>query len=480
MKQKKFLLIAALLIASIFLTLSDCSNQFMEQLLKDHGPSAPVLKGIRVKYGSIKMDYGYGVPFDLAGLVIIEKWSNGDVEMAYGEDFFDDDFEIDTNNYDELTPGTYPVTITYKEKTDTFNVYVNPPGFEGYRFEFDAVKKIYERDEPLDLTGFTVIEIWDDGDKEPLVYRDDLKNIIFDDISGYDKSNPGDQTVSVTYKGVTVYFDVTVKDYPGSESNPWIITDASSLVTSLSKNLDGHYKQGGDIDLSDLTTGDWTPIGNDTNRFSGSYDGGGHSIKNLIITTKGNFGLFGCIGSSGVVKNLGVTYVDINPSNNGTNDIGGLVVHNYGTVINCYVTGTIIKGSNRVGAIVGENCSTGLVKNCYATIEVSGATSVGGIVGANDTGGRVENCVALNPNIAATQTNPSYGSIAGSSSSLLSANYARDDMKINGTKPWVANSKGKGIDGTSISDQEYRDPDWWKALFDDDWWEDRPLPDIPL
>lgn len=477
MKQERILLKTVLLYVSVIIIVSACSNSFMASLLRDrNGPAPRVLTGIKIKVGSIKMEYRFADSLDIDGLVIIENWSNENIEQCYGTDFFDDDFEMNTD-FEESIPGDYSVTITYKEKTDSIKVYIIPPEFYRYEFDDSNVRKIYERDEPLDLTGFKVTEIWEDNSNPVLVYGVNLDVNDINDISGYDNSIPGDQTVEVTYRGETTSFDVFVNDYPGTESNPLIITDASSLL-NIGKNLNAHYRQGGDIDLSELLgTDDWTPIGTSGAPFTGSYDGGEHAIKNLVISTKGNFGLFGYIGSSGVVKNLGVTYVDISPGGNGVNDIGGLVVNNYGTIRNCFVTGTIISGNNKVGAIVGNNFSTGVVKNCYATVEVSGSTNIGGIVGVNN-GGRVENCVALNPNIEATQNNPDYGRVVGSSSTPQPSNYARGDMKFNGSLPWVA-SKNNGVDGTSISDEEYNDPEWWKALFGDDWWEGRPLPVAP-
>lgn len=54
----------------------------------------------------------------------------------------------------------------------------------------------------------------------------------------------------------------------------------------------------------------WTPIGRSSGKaFNGTFDGNKFEIRNLYINTQdeNNLGLFGCIGSSAVIKTLGVT-----------------------------------------------------------------------------------------------------------------------------------------------------------------------------
>ena len=97
-----------------------------------------------------------------------------------------------------------------------------------------------------------------------------------------------------------------------------LIYDASTLAGGS-----GGY-QVCDIYLTDK--GDWTPV-----NFSGTYDGGGHAVKNMKITqvpVDGNVGLFGSVTGSSVIKNLHLESPEIEVENtdpNQTLNIGGLV-----------------------------------------------------------------------------------------------------------------------------------------------------------
>ncbi len=87
----------------------------------------------------------------------------------------------------------------------------------------------------------------------------------------------------------------------------------------------------GDITL----TGEWTPIGNYDNRYTGTFDGNGHTITGLTVNQKerGNVGLIGYLGSGGKVQNLTLENVNLN----GTLYVGGVVGYsNNGTVTACY------------------------------------------------------------------------------------------------------------------------------------------------
>ncbi|MBR7151823.1 MAG: hypothetical protein IKD02_05755 [Clostridia bacterium] len=133
----------------------------------------------------------------------------------------------------------------------------------------------------------------------------------------------------------------------------------------------------------------WTPIGNDSNGYTGVFDGNGKTVSGLYFDDSAvdYVGLFGYVGTNGKVQNVGV----IDSYFNGNYYVGGVVGYNLGTVENCYNQGTVI-GMNNVGGVVGENYS-GTVQNCYNTGSVSGNEFVGGVVGSND--GIVQNCYYL-------------------------------------------------------------------------------------
>jgi The GLUG motif. len=130
----------------------------------------------------------------------------------------------------------------------------------------------------------------------------------------------------------------------------------------------------------------WTPIGNYDNPYTGTFDGNGFTITGLTIESTNDYiGLFGYVGSDGIVQNV---YLE-GGSIKGGFYVGSMVGGNYGTVTNCYNTGDVEGSYNSVGGVVGGNY--GIVTNCYNTGDVEGScNSVGGVVGDNY--GKVSGC----------------------------------------------------------------------------------------
>jgi len=137
----------------------------------------------------------------------------------------------------------------------------------------------------------------------------------------------------------------------------------------------------------------WMSIGGTINDkfFSGTFDGGGFVISGVYINSLSDSqGLFGAVGKSGVIKNLGVTasYIKGSHSAESPIGIGGLAGLNTGTITDCYasgnITGTAANGS--IGGLVGVNYE-GTITNSYADGDVSGVShSVGGLLGNNNAG----------------------------------------------------------------------------------------------
>lgn len=143
----------------------------------------------------------------------------------------------------------------------------------------------------------------------------------------------------------------------------------------------------------------WTPIGTSAHPFNGTFEGQGHTISNLTITATGLYaGLFGRVGSTGIVKNVnissGTIAVSTDPGELASYH-GAIVGLNEGTVIGCF-NSALVNGYSyihaRIGGIVGEN--QGSIQNCYNTGEVYSGRSevfIGGITGNNNRGS-VQNC----------------------------------------------------------------------------------------
>lgn len=127
-----------------------------------------------------------------------------------------------------------------------------------------------------------------------------------------------------------------------------------------------------DLDLSGV---EFFPIPT----FSGTFDGGGHTISNMSLATDGSHqGLFRYIQASGQVKNLNVQG-EISPEN-GRSQLGGIAGTNYGIIANCSFDGEI-SGLSYVGGIAGEN--HGIIRVCEATGKVDGKRYSGGIAGSS-------------------------------------------------------------------------------------------------
>lgn len=102
----------------------------------------------------------------------------------------------------------------------------------------------------------------------------------------------------------------------------------------------------------------WTPIGNPSSPFKGTFDGQGHIVKGVKVDSEDYAGLFGILYDAGTIRNVGVVESDISGAN-----AGGIVGGSSGTIQSCYYTGTVER-SLVAGGIVG-NYKNGTVTNCY-------------------------------------------------------------------------------------------------------------------
>ena len=133
---------------------------------------------------------------------------------------------------------------------------------------------------------------------------------------------------------------------------------------------------------------EWTPIGTESQPYTGTFDGNGKTITELKITGSNDYaGLFGRIGSGGTVKDVTLTKASVT----GGNIVGGVVgsLQNGCSLMACYSTGNVTATltTGYAGGVVGQN-SQGTVTGCYhATGTVKGTAGyVGGIVGRNTLG----------------------------------------------------------------------------------------------
>ena len=184
------------------------------------------------------------------------------------------------------------------------------------------------------------------------------------------------------------------------------ISTAEDLVAfrnsvNAGNNYNGKYVVlNNDIDLSTVcseTLGSWTPIGTDTNKFEGTFNGNGHTISNLYINSNTNqyTGLFG-FAENATIKNLVMENINILNSYTDNPNAGGVLTRgDTCNIINCGIkSGTISSNINNgnsnicIGSIAGRLYSS-MISNCYNTATIYGQnqsttkneTKLGGICG---------------------------------------------------------------------------------------------------
>ena len=172
-------------------------------------------------------------------------------------------------------------------------------------------------------------------------------------------------------------YDTTTKTYTVYNADG-LLAWAEAAKSDLSFNC----TLTADIDLTGKT---WTPIGSGLMSkygYQGTFDGQGHRITGLAITTDNPSGesaaLFGGIGGNGEVKNLQLVDVDYDVKQTGAS--GGIARDNYGTITACSVTGTIAAARGSVGGIAASNFGT--ITACWFKGDIAG-TNRGNIVAHN-------------------------------------------------------------------------------------------------
>ncbi len=211
--------------------------------------------------------------------------------------------------------------------------------------------------------------------------------------------------------GAYINYTLSLGVYPitglGTKESPYIISDFEGFnIFCDPENAVKYWEEGvytrldNDIDLDpvlpDRQLYTMAPISPDSagsgyqgKEFSGVFDGSGKIVSNLTIDGSYYCGMFGRIGTSGSVINLGLENVSVTGS---FDNISGLAGESSGNVSNCYITG-IVSGRDAVGGLVAEN-NRGSIDNCYSTCSVTGDYEIGGLVGSNYFGS-ISNCYSI-------------------------------------------------------------------------------------
>ena len=218
----------------------------------------------------------------------------------------------------------------------------------------------------------------------------------------------------------------------GTAEAPYILKTAEDLYWFAAAvnggRTDAYAELRADIDLSQDGSRQWTPIGNGTEGYAGSFKGNGRSISGLSIDDQDgglNLGLFGCVAEGGRVEGLTVKDGYVKAENGAqTVNIGAICGMNKGTITGCTNEDVVVSytGSGESGGCVGGICGSnaGKVEDCTNMAAVNGACVrgvcwIGGICGVSSGGedSGITGCKNYGEVLQGPDQNSSFGLIGG-------------------------------------------------------------------
>ncbi|WKW51488.1 two-partner secretion domain-containing protein [Rhodomicrobium lacus] len=210
-----------------------------------------------------------------------------------------------------------------------------------------------------------------------------------------------------------------------------VITDAAGLA-AVKNTPSGYYVLGADISNTNWSDG----IGSGT-AFTGVFNGFGHVISSPTLT---GTGLFGTIGSSGSVTNVGISSATVNAPASGTvGSVGTLANVNQGLIANVFVYGGSVNNNATSaltvsGGLVGTNY--GLIADAYSGATVTAGHISGGFIGVNASGGTIsESWAYYTGNVSSgTGTDVAYvGGFVGENDGAIVKSFANNSVRLSST-----------------------------------------------
>ena len=261
--------------------------------------------------------------------------------------------------------------------------------------------------------------------------------------------------------------------------NGTIVNDGEAAETAhptasakLTANIDlkGYcYKADKTQSLNELS---WVPIGNETNKYKGTFDGNGKTISNLYINASQRYmGLFGYTYTS-TIKNLTLEYANVTNAGyytgflvgfagyrsilqdikisktcqmNGNSYTGGIAGDLDGNANNC-VNHATVKGYNYVGGLVGFFGGTGTIQDCANYGDVKAASYVGGLAGYVKKG-KMQNVFCYGSIRATTSTQyigMAYGYSENGTTEGMVAYYSGAKLTVNNGQEITVKAFGSG------------------------------------
>jgi hypothetical protein len=213
-------------------------------------------------------------------------------------------------------------------------------------------------------------------------------------------------------------------------------------------SLAGSYCLANDLDASGVT---FTPLGSSSSPFMGIFDGQAHAISNLTINlpSRDDVGLFGTLGTTAQVRNVGL----VNVSMTGGYTVGALAGELRGRVWDSYSTGSVT--GNSAGGLVGSTSGYDVrdlsygIRGSYSTATVSGSSGAGGLLGTN--------YYEVVSNSYATGTVNGHGYATGglvgwnSSGGSIDHSYSTGSVTTDGAGGWIGGLVGNNVNTVTTS-----------------------------
>ncbi len=239
------------------------------------------------------------------------------------------------------------------------------------------------------------------------------------------------------FTNMWVMFEGDTRPMLRNEYSTTIFTPHALQLMGL--DLTANYRLGTDLSLASAMAASggyygevwgasgFRSVGNNTQQFTGSFNGQGHSISGLAINRAATdyVGLFGYTSGATLAN---VKLVGGNAT--GRDNVGALVGYMQGGTLGNASASTTVSGTStseaNTGGLVGTNDS-GAIADASATGNVTGAGyQVGGLVGFNVNGGSITRSYATG-NVTGTNTTANLGYVGG----LVGANgYSGDGGSI--------------------------------------------------
>ncbi|MBT7929215.1 LamG domain-containing protein, partial [Candidatus Peregrinibacteria bacterium] len=234
----------------------------------------------------------------------------------------------------------------------------------------------------------------------------------------------------------------------GTVADPYNINNCTQLQ-EMSNDLGANFSLVNNIDCSDTVNWNsgsgFAPVGSSSPKFTGSLNGNGYSITNLLMSRSGTsyVGLFGYIGSPG-----NVTSLIINADITGGSYTGGLTGYMDAstTVDGVNITGSITGSSSNVGGITAKTVAGSTIDNSFVVGNVSGGSYTGGLVGTAL--GTINNSGVNGKITVGTYS----GGFIGSGGGTISNSYANAEVVASSASyDWIGGFAGNLYGSVSIS-----------------------------